>query len=65
MWAEAAKIVQDLANRTPEFKDRLLLLDGLMGPQSVLPIGFGYARRVHRYQVVIQDRAASILINFI
>ncbi|XP_071684188.1 uncharacterized protein [Lolium perenne] len=50
MWAKAAKIVGDLANRTPEFKDRLLLPDGLMGPQNVLPIGFGFApfrRRRH------------------
>lgn len=50
MWAKAAKIVGDLANRTPEFKDRLLLPDGLMGPQNVLPIGFGFVpfrRRRH------------------
>uniref|UniRef100_A0ACD5VPD9 Uncharacterized protein n=2 Tax=Avena sativa TaxID=4498 RepID=A0ACD5VPD9_AVESA len=43
MWAKAAKIVLDLANSTPEFKDRLLLPDGPMGPQNVLPIGFGFA----------------------
>ncbi|XP_047081966.1 uncharacterized protein LOC124692608 [Lolium rigidum] len=50
MWAKAAKIVGDLANRTPELKDRLLLPDGLMGPHNVLPIGFGFApfrRRRH------------------
>ena len=41
MWARAAKIVRELANRTPEFKGRLLLPDGPMGPQNVLPIGFG------------------------
>lgn len=43
MWARAAKIVRDLANRTPEFKDRLLLPYGLMGPQNILPIGFSFA----------------------
>ncbi|XP_037463056.1 uncharacterized protein LOC119334610 isoform X2 [Triticum dicoccoides] len=50
MWARAAEIVGDLANRTPEFRDRLLLPDGPMGPQHVLPIGFGFApfrRRRH------------------
>lgn len=50
LWARAAKIVQDLAYRTPEFKGRLLLPGGLMDPQNVLPIGFGFApfqRRRH------------------
>ncbi|KAI5012135.1 hypothetical protein ZWY2020_024269 [Hordeum vulgare] len=49
-WAKAAEIVRDMANRTPEFKHRLLLPDGLMGPQNILPIGFGFApfrRRRH------------------
>uniref|UniRef100_A0ACD5VWR8 Uncharacterized protein n=1 Tax=Avena sativa TaxID=4498 RepID=A0ACD5VWR8_AVESA len=51
MWAKAAKIVLNLANSTPEFKDRLLLPDGLMGPQNVLPIGFGFAPFRRKRQV--------------
>jgi hypothetical protein len=62
MWARAAKIVRDLANRTPEFKDRLLLPDALMGPQNILPIGFRYARRHSEciaINVAIHDHAAN------
>lgn len=65
MWAIAAKIVRDLANRTPEFKDRLLPLDGLMGPQSIpppqsiLPIGFGFAPFRRRWHVKKCTRPTS------
>lgn len=52
MWARAAKIARYLANRTPEFEGRLLLPGGLMGPQNVLPIGFGFAPFRRRRHVI-------------
>lgn len=36
--SKSAVIVRDLVNDTPELKERLLLPDGPMGPQNVLPI---------------------------
>ncbi|XBJ16718.1 hypothetical protein VPH35_008289 [Triticum aestivum] len=61
MWARAAEIVGDLANRTPEFRDRLLLPDGPMGPQHVLPIGFGFAPFRRRRHVKTHTRPTGKL----
>ncbi|KAM0901449.1 hypothetical protein ACQ4PT_019991 [Festuca glaucescens] len=51
VWAKAAGIVRDLANRTPEFRNRRLLPAGPMGQQNVLPIGFGFAPFRRRWHV--------------
>ncbi|CAO2142162.1 unnamed protein product, partial [Urochloa humidicola] len=44
---KAAEIVDDLAYRTPELKDRVFIPLRLMDLHQVLPIGFGFYRRSH------------------